>query len=535
MTQRMPNEQTTHDRHKVWIVYSSSRHDHAQALCDYLRRRDQDANAVPMAEGLRDIARDRLGGGMEQIRKLFAQKSPLKLPSALDEWSAAPPRIVLVNRPENARALEHLRTWMQASFRIVAWIDDLESAKSWENMGADAVIAPTVPQLQHVVSSASSPLALRVGPSRPSAAELSDDARERARVAMDAQDEFVVMIDGSRMRPQDVPSWIAEIARRPDEQRRYRWLFYYGAHEQNAAAMRHAAKTYGFAGRMFGDTTPVEQVLPGIDALVTPAQSSVRDLCTWLPVHILSHFRVGRDATEHPLVRLERVHVLEGQHMVLDGLSRVRAADPPVSLSDAGDLVHAGDTPHIFQEIAAFIDRIAARDADGTEASGDATDRGAFAFEEIGPQSTSSSLEADLEALSPEQIRTELARVFKRLRALEREQEAAVQTRDLWMQRLQDAEDTREEDLISYAKERAHEALRMVATIQQQIVSVQDARDRLRVRRSDITTTGAVAPMESDDLAQRFEHRFEHLAQERRLRELRKRASLEDPGGGSSQ
>lgn len=520
------------DPQKIWVMYSFLRRDHAEQLCEYLRSCGHNARAMAVEQGLRDVAWDRLEDGVEQLRRFFAQHAPTRLFPAFEELSSSPPRVVIVDNARTLRAFDRLRTWLQADFKIVLWVNDLES-RAMEKIGAriDAVIAPTTIQIEQILEQSHAENALCVGPLAPPLLRDRDDARARARKAMRVDDECVVMIDASHMRAQDIPLWIGEIARQPDAQRSYRWLFYYGEHEENAEAMRHAAKTYGFAAWMFGQNTPVDQVLPGIDVLLTPNQSSCRDLAAWLPIHILSIFTPPSEAPTHPLVKLRRARALEGYHDILSSLRDAVQSERSPSIATAAALKNADDAKAIFGCIESFLQKLGAPSAHETknilEEHGD--DRDALAFEELVGATDARTSDATIKALSSSELREELTRIFKQLRRLEDEHTRAVEARDLWMERLQDAEEANEGDLIAYAKDQAQENLRLVATLQQQIVSVQDLRDRLRGQAKNDQDTRQSSERSSDHTAANYEARFEQLAQERRLRALRKRANLEDP------
>lgn len=520
---------------KVWVVHHPARRAQADALADALRRRGHTARSLRMIEGARHLVQDGLEGGVEQLlQSLSAMVSP-KILGDVADFSEHPPRALIVDTAENARLLHRLRNLMKVDARIIAWVDGFESSAAWDASAIDAMIAPTAAQLRAAGQDPErAEKGLVIGPLRPDEVPFGDGERTAlrtaARTSMNAQDAYVAMFDGSCLHPQNIPDFIREFVRCQTSHKALRWVLYYGPQQANGDAMRAAAKTYGLRALMFGDGTPVHRVLLGVDVLITPEKSALHDAAAWNALPIL---RVSARDAQHPLVSLCAMTEVDQLKDLGNGLQQVREKQC-APLIEHPDLVSPGDAHAIFERIAEWI---AARlPIASTSSPEPAPPRDALAFEEVGQQTPTldASIHASL-SLTDEERKAQMVQLLRQLRVEERGLEDAVRTRDVWIERLQDAEEAQEEDLISVAQQRVDAAIQQVKTNQERVILLHDAREQLRGQKTHKMSEGPPHLTTQNDANEReIEARFVRLEQQRQLRDLRARMPKNDPPEGSS-
>lgn len=513
---------------KVWIVHASTDAAWSIALAEHLSNAGHKARAVGISDAIRHIAWDRVGGGIEGLRKLLPSMSGDDQTSVMDELSSRPPRVVITRSADSGRAFSRLRTLIGAKFSILALVNDFEPTSAWKNSLPELLIAPTRAQITPLGLDADD--TTRVGIAGPLAPfeSPSANAKKIARAAMKLdEDQCAVLVDGSAMRTSDIPHVVSQLAQLGEQDSALRWLFYYGEHAENGAAMRAAARTHRVSALMFSHTTPLPRVLPGIDRVITAARGDARVGCAYLKIPMLAY---GDDLQDHPLVQLGVMAAVPDVHAVASAFLEIQ--------NDASRLNVQEQRPTAFVQSAVFDavehlvrQNIEERDTSATTSSEAPTD---LHFEEIGEPARAIDPEDEVFAstkapLNPRKAREEMTRLLMELRRLEQTHTDAVQGRDEWMERLQDAEEAGELDLRNFAEERARKEMEKVAQLQQAIARVQDARNSLRKQQAGKQTPTVAANETASDVPPEMEARFQALADQRRLRELRQRAGKKDP------
>lgn len=513
---------------KVWVVHASTDAAWSTALAEHLSRAGHKARAVGISDAIRHIAWDRVGGGLEGLRKLLPSMGSGDQTSVMDELSARPPRVVITRSADSGRAFTRLRTLIGAKFSILAFVNDFELTSAWTSSAPDLVVAPTRGQITHINFDFEDDTRVGIaGPLAPFDVP-SSDVRSTARAAMKLEGEqCAVLIDGSGMRTSDIPLVVSQLAQLGEEDSTRRWLFYYGEHADNGSSMRAAARTHGIRALMFSNTTPLHRVLPGIDRVISAARSTTRVECAYLKIPMLAY---GDHLQTHPLVQLGVMAAVPNVHAVASGFRQIEEGEPLPSVHDK--LPEAFVQSVVFNTIERLVGQnIEDRNIDETERAGDRT---ALHFEEIGAPIRVADAEnvgarATRELLSPQKAREEMTGLLMELRRLEQTQAEAVERRDEWMERLQDAEDAGESELRDFAEKRARSEMEQVAQLQRAIARVQDARNELRKQHAGKQTQADMPKESIDDVPPEMEAKFQALADQRRLRALRQRAGKKDP------
>lgn len=508
---------------RVWVIHAPSRQARAEAFAAHLRADGWQARAVQRAEGLRAFTWDRVEATFEQIRARMRgeEEGAAKM---LDALRDARSHVAVVDRVEECRALDRLRTTLKLDLRIVAWIDGFASSDAWKGAGADAMIAPTKIQCAAAGFDADDrSKVLQIGPLKPDDLLDSVEVRTTARTAMKVDKEQVALIDGTRLRAQDIPSLAAALAQLNSTENAWRWVFYYGDVHYHAEAMRAAAKTYGLSAWMFGDATPIARVLPGCDVVISAEYSALHDAAAWLGIDI---FSLQRSDVSSPLTGLGAMRSAPDIRTLQRELSAYFAEDSsvkaPASIQDHAALHRAGQPTEIFEGMERWLARWIQSAPQENKGAPDISH--GLAFEAIGDGSLD---ETAKHKSTPKQLHAERVRVLSDLRKLERNHAEAVETRDEWMERLRDAEFAEEEDLVAFAKERVARALEEVQQLQQRIAVKQEQRDRLRERERDGGAEASKPDDEVKGVPADMEARFRRIAQERQLQALKDRAKRE--------
>lgn len=513
-----PTASKTQRSEKIWVVHAASRQQAAEALVKQLRAEGLSARAVRRYEGLRALAWERVETTWTQLRRRLLGAAGREAQGMLDAFRDGPPHLVVVDTVDDLIIFDRLRSALVFDARLVAWIDDLRPADAWREKGADALIAPTSMQGEAAgFGQGTASQTLWIGPSTPVNALQDTARRTAARKAMRIEDERVCLIDGSCLDAKEIPKIAQALSRvQTPLQTPYRWVFYYGDATYHADAMRAAATTHGLSLLMFGASTPVARVLPGCDVLLSASHSPLHDAAAWLGCAIVSY---QTDGVRAPLAALGAMDMVQEYSALVPALrTALETTDRRPSIATHQALRHAGDAHAITESIATWLqtqlEHVPTPDVDAAD-----TPDG-FAFERVGDAIDANDPQ---KPLSPHALHAEITRIVAALRQLEREHTSAVEERDLWMERLQDAEYAQEEDLVAYAQDRIDAALKNVRQLQQQIAAKQEQRARLRAQ---VQQTNTVPP-ETTDVPQDMEARFQRIAQERQLHALKDRAKRE--------
>lgn len=487
------------------------------------------------ATDLLESAKGRLAEGLRIDRLLGGDSPP-------DDTPTDQPTIVLIDSPRLAAPARAAFAIKESDTLMVGLVDDLSVDTAWRHAPIDAIIVPH-PDLQHALVDPDGQVAVETATIPTNARLRGDETPQSARenLGLDPEQGLVLVSTGG-MRDEALERAVFQLTMLEGPER---VLFHYGKHAEVADRLRRSAAGYGLQAGMFGDEADLAVVCAAADVILAGASDpSVPELVQARRPLVL----VGRDggaaralflADNGALIHVEDVAELGARLDVLlrdpavsvlverasaiippDGVEKVVAALGALHTRRATILAHTAPTP------------VADQPATPETPPGEPTQPAVKSpFESIGASAPGSGPSPALAPISLAEAKDQMARLIVREREAERALAEVVKTRDRWLDRIELARDSGDDDLLQVAQARLTGARTEVTRFNSDIETIRRAKTKLKervaARRQPTKSRPAAKGQDSTAPAQPappdVEARFRKMELDREMERLRRK------------
>lgn len=262
----------------VWIMVDRSCREAAfEAVAQHLRADGIDTQIVTLSDVIGSVARDAFAGGAERLLRglRVAFKGRGLEEDFLGAVRRARPDVLAVTNPRYARALGLLESLSGISTLQVGILPDYNLSPDWINSSLQAFVVPTQEHRERLV--ANGLLGERVLVAAPAieAGFVAEIDRDQAREKLGFDDEQVVLVraDGFSAAVVEKIVFQATLVDGP-----VRFIFHHNGDGACAAALRRAADQYGLPAAMFGKVSDLQRFVVASDlVMAAPADPYVAE------------------------------------------------------------------------------------------------------------------------------------------------------------------------------------------------------------------------------------------------------------------
>jgi hypothetical protein len=470
-------------------------------------------------------ARNLLEMGAERVRQELKVRRGNSERSALEELKSSNPDVIVVDSPQNVRALQLLRDALPMDPVIIGLIPDLALYRDWSQAQPDAWILASSALSEALGLPSDSPTIEYAGP--PVSAQFE---REFDRTALREQagldpEAVVCFTDAETMRPDTIERLLSALARLSTD---VDFLFYYGRNSDAANQLRRIARERSFRANMFGYTPNLERYVALSDVGIVGGGNRRLSgyLAAQLPMFAVdSAHELSAAASDGAVVALAEP---DQARFVLEEIAEEGVAAPH---RDAVDRLaqRIGVNP-----VVDAIERLVVR-RDTIQQSnerlrkpveGTASTSANSPFEVIGDRTSSGSSPQSRPPMNRAEAKERLARLIMDERRVEDEVEQAVRERDKWLERKDLANEEGDDDLASYAEGQLDQAFESLKQLREELdrISSEKLEIRKAVARSNQRSKAAPETPQSTPEGRSYEERFRKLEMKRDIDRLRDKA-----------